>query len=78
MSTISLELLRSGEKATNGDVFEACRTLGFFLLDLHGDEAGKELMRDIDHLFGLCKDLMNLPDDIKEKYQHDIPKSFLG
>ncbi|KAI1414510.1 Clavaminate synthase-like protein [Hypoxylon sp. FL1857] len=60
MSTISLKSLRSGEQGAAKDVLEACQELGFFLLDLRGDDAGKTLTQEIDHLFGLCKDLMNI------------------
>ncbi|OTA94408.1 hypothetical protein M434DRAFT_383858 [Hypoxylon sp. CO27-5] len=78
MSIIPLESLRSGENATAKDVLGACQELGFFLLDLRGDDTGKALVQEIDHLFGLCKDLMNVPAEVKMKYQHDIPRTFLG
>ena len=59
-------------------MFIACQELGFFfLLDLHGDEVGDRLMREIDKLFAMGKDIMGLPKDIKQQYLHNIPKSFL-
>lgn len=49
-----------------------------FLLDLHGDTLGETLIEEVDELFGVMKEIRNLPDDVKEKYLHNIPRSFLG
>ena len=78
MCTISLEDLRSGDERTTQRMFIACQELGIFLLDLHGDEVGARLMREIDELFRVGKDIMGLPEDVKQQYLHDIPRSFLG
>ncbi|KAK8042247.1 oxidoreductase [Apiospora rasikravindrae] len=78
LNTISLAALHSGDKTTARDVLTACRELGFFLLDLRGDVLGKTMMEEVDQLFGVGKDILNLPEDTKQRYLHDIPKSFLG
>lgn len=78
MSTISLASLNSGDEVTAKRLFDACQELGFFLLDLHDDALGETLIQEIDDLFGVMKEVMNLPDEEKEKYLHDIPRSFLG
>lgn len=78
MRTVPLAKLRSGDAATAKNLLDACQELGFFLLDLRGDELGETAIKDIDGLFAAAKDVMNLPEDIKEKYQHDLPRSFLG
>ncbi|RYP19577.1 hypothetical protein DL765_003304 [Monosporascus sp. GIB2] len=78
MPTISLANLHSGHEATAKSLLAACQELGFFFLDLQGDELGETLVDEIDQLFALNKDLLNLPDDVKNQYLHDIPKSFLG
>ncbi|KAK8089873.1 oxidoreductase [Apiospora hydei] len=36
------------------------------------------MMEEIDQLFDVGKDILNLPEDAKQRYLHDIPKSFLG
>lgn len=56
----------------------ACRELGFFLLDFRGDAVGETTMGEIDQLFDIGKDILNLIEDAKQRYLHDIPKSFLG
>ena len=78
MSTISLASLTFGDEIGAKCVLDACQELGFFLLNLNGDVLGESLIKEIDELFGVMKEVMNLPEDVKEKYLHDIPKSFLG
>lgn len=76
--TIPLADLRSGDGATAKNVLAACQELGFFLLDLRGDELGDKVVEEVEQLFNLGKDLMSLPQDVKEQYLHNPPKSFLG
>lgn len=78
MHTISLAGLRSGNGAAAKQTMTACQELGFFLLDLQGDRLGETMMEDIDQLFDLGKDLMSLPDEVKEQYLSNPPQSFLG
>ncbi|RYP08958.1 hypothetical protein DL764_001569 [Monosporascus ibericus] len=78
MYTISLAALHSGDRNTAERVLAACQELGFFLLDLCGDGLGEIMIDEIDQLFQVGKDIMNLPEDVKQRYLHDIPRSFLG
>lgn len=78
MSTISLARLSSGDEAAARSLLAACQELGFFLLDLSEDKSGKELVGDIDQLFSVGKEIMDLPVAVKEQYLHDAPRSFLG
>lgn len=47
IASISLSALRSGNQTTARDLLEACQKLGFFLLDLGGDELGDTLVTEI-------------------------------
>lgn len=78
MRTISLADLQSGAQNTAQEVLLACQDLGFFLLDLQGDELGDRMIGEVDELFSVGKEIMNLPDEEKQEYLHDIPRSFLG
>ncbi|KAI8950466.1 Clavaminate synthase-like protein [Xylaria longipes] len=78
MPTISFEHLRNENDQVEKDALKACKEVGFFLLDLRGDEIGTRLIHEIDQLFLICRETMNLPDNIKEQHQNDIPRSFLG
>lgn len=78
MSTISLASLNSEDDAAAKSLLAACQELGFFLLDLNGDKLGEGLIEDIDQLFSIGKDIMDLPLAVKEQYPHDPPRSFLG
>ena len=48
------------------------------MLDLQGDEVGEIVIDEVDRLFRAGEDIMNLPEEVKEKFQHDIPRNFLG
>ena len=78
MHTISLKRLTAGETSTCQSILHACQELGFFLLDLQGDEVGEIVIDEVDRLFRAGEDIMNLPEEVKEKFQHDIPRNFLG
>ncbi|KAF2794307.1 oxidoreductase [Melanomma pulvis-pyrius CBS 109.77] len=78
MHVISLQRLRSADTTASKEVMNACQELGFFLLDLRGDELGETVIGEVDALFEVGQKILNLPDDVKEKYLNDAPKSFLG
>jgi hypothetical protein len=75
---ISLAKLNSGDDFTVKSLLDACQKLGFFFLDLTGDELGESITADIDAIFGASKEIMNLPPEVKRKYKEDPPHSFLG
>ena len=76
--TVSLGDLNSEDSAAAQTLFNACQELGFFMLDLRGSELGDVVINEIDRLFRAGEEIMSLPDEVKDMYQHDIPKSFLG
>lgn len=78
MNTISLAGLRLADGNSAQRMLAACQELGFFSLSLRGDSLGEAMMEDIDQLFDVGKDIMNLPQHVKQQYLHDIPRSFLG
>lgn len=78
MYTISLESLTSGNSSTARSILQACQELGFFVLDLRGDTLGEIVIDEIDRLFRAGEEIMDLPGEVKAKFEHDIPKSFLG
>lgn len=75
---ISLAELSSGKDSVASDVLAACQRLGFFLLDLRGDGLGESVIKEVDELFKAGKDIMDLPKEVKDNFQHDPPRSFLG
>ncbi|ETS74338.1 hypothetical protein PFICI_14204 [Pestalotiopsis fici W106-1] len=76
--TFRLVDLGSGDQAVAKDLVAACQELGFFQLDLRADEIGDAAIGEIDQLFGVGKDLLDLPPETKAKFLHDAPRSFLG
>ena len=80
VATISLASLgQNGEAAdTAKRVLDACQKHGFFLLDLHGDPIVETFVREIDELFRVSTEIMDLPDKVKKEYQYKLPKGLLG
>ncbi|KAI0156826.1 oxidoreductase [Xylariaceae sp. FL1272] len=78
IETISLADLRSLDETAGQKLFTCCKELGFFMLDLTEDYVGKTMIDVIDRLFDISQQLMDLNEEEKMRYLHDIPKSFLG
>ncbi|KAF1954064.1 oxidoreductase [Byssothecium circinans] len=78
MRTVLLGQLCAGDVQAAGVMLEACRDMGFFLLDLSGDATGEQMVEEIDKIFGAGKEIMHLPEQVKKEYAHDPPRSFLG
>ncbi|KAE8330908.1 hypothetical protein BDV39DRAFT_201504 [Aspergillus sergii] len=75
---ISLSSLISGDPASANAVLTACRTSGFFQLDLSNSLIGEAMMPLIDSIFPTISETMQLPLEEKMKYTQDAPRSFLG
>ncbi|KAE8409305.1 oxidoreductase [Aspergillus pseudonomiae] len=75
---ISLSSLISGDPDAAQDVLTACRTSGFFHLDLSNSPLGEAMMPLVDSIFPTIHETMQLPLEEKMKYTQDAPRSFLG
>lgn len=78
MATVSLAKLVTGDTGEAEAVLHACRTLGFFLLDLKGDPVGESLIAEVDALFDVVRQTMELSVVEKNKFAHDPPRDFRG
>ena len=74
----SLSKLTSEDKAEAKTCFEACRILGFFLLDLDRDSVGERMIKEIDSAFSITKSVHDLPLAEKENYPQISPRKCLG
>ena len=70
---ISLRKLVSGDEGEAKEVFHACRAEGFFLLDLRNEPAGDKLLRDIEAMFAIAKEVMDLSLEEKTKFNKNPP-----
>lgn len=78
MDVISLSGLLAGDPATLKSLADTCQELGFFFLDLKGNELGEKLINKIDRLFDLSKEVFDVPDEIKSKYAVIPGKGLIG
>ena len=59
-------------------VFETCRTTGFFLLEMGGEEIGDNMIKEIDALFDISNNVFDLEVEEKIKYADDYSKGKLS
>jgi len=78
LSRISLSKLFADDVNEAKALFESCRSVGFFLLDMSGNDAGEALVRDIDVLLELAQLTMALPEEEKMKYHAKPPQKLFG
>jgi isopenicillin N synthase-like dioxygenase len=67
LETVSLKRLAGGDQEESAKLYASCRTLGFFLLDLRGQQEGDTLLESVDRLFSLSEELYEIP--IEHKLQ---------
>ena len=70
--------MASGSEEEASKLFRASRELGFFLLDLRDNAAGEELRKDIEKLFDIAEDVMQLSFEEKSKYNQIYPTKLIG
>jgi isopenicillin N synthase-like dioxygenase len=75
---ISLRKLLARNSSEEERCWQACCELGFFYLDLEGDDVGAKLLKDADELFEVMKGFFNLPIEEKVKYDLKEKGSYFG
>lgn len=69
LETISLPKLLSKDSVEQDRVFEACKSRGFFYLELAGCESGETILHGADEICRLAEELFRLPVEEKEEYR---------
>lgn len=75
---IPISGLMSGDPKAAKDLLEACKDLGFFLLELSGKEFGEQIVKEVDAVFDHCKENFNQSDEIKKAFPIVVGKNPLG
>jgi isopenicillin N synthase-like dioxygenase len=78
LAKISLHKLAAHDVYEAKALFESCRSVGFFLLDLSGNDAGEALVGDIDTLLDLARLTLALPEEEKMRYHAKPPHRLFG
>ena len=73
----SLKKLLDRDPEEQDRLLEACKSRGFFYLDLNGCESGEAILRDADKLCGVAEKTFGLPLEEKQKYK-PLPKAQWG
>ena len=69
LETISLAKLQSGDAKELDRVFEACKSWGFFYLELPGSEQGDIIANNANDICRIAEKVFRLPVDEKLKYE---------
>ena len=80
LGSISLQTLEDASSSFPecATLFEACRTLGFFYLDLTGSELGESILRESEELNKLQQQFYALPHESKDEYGQDKVDPFFS
>ena len=80
LGSISLHTLQDASSSTSecAKLFEACRTLGFFYLDLTGSELGESILRESEELHELQQQFYAHPHEAKDEYGQDRVDPFFS
>jgi isopenicillin N synthase-like dioxygenase len=69
--SISLAKLEAHDAPTETALFQACRDLGFFYLDMLGSTLGEQIVKDAEALNQLQTKFFALPNAEKDEYGRD-------
>jgi isopenicillin N synthase-like dioxygenase len=75
---VSLQELRAHDPHEEAQLFNSCRQLGFFLLDLSNDDVGNKLMAEISEVLQITREFYAQTDDAKLAYAVNPPERLLG
>ena len=68
LQRLELSKLLSGDETVSKALFEACASLGFFLLDLRGCAEGETLLKETEAGFNTSQEFFALSDEEKSKF----------
>ena len=68
LECVSFAGLRNGSPTESEKLYNACKTDGFFLLDLTDSEQGQEFIANVDNMFILQDRFFKLDYDTKRQY----------
>jgi hypothetical protein len=67
LQTISLKKLLSEDATEQDRVFQACRSRGFFYLELGDCESGETILKGADDICRMAEEVFKLPMEVKEE-----------
>ena len=68
LQRLELGKLLSGDESESKALFEACASLGFFLLDLRGCTEGETLLKETETAFNIGQEFYASSDEEKSKF----------
>ena len=75
---LSFRKLLADEESESERLFQSCREIGFFLLDLRGTSEGENMLKHAETAFDLNKKILELDQEELTKYAFQPPASLFG
>ena len=75
---LSHNKLRQNDDGESVALFQACRTTGFFLLDLQGSTDGEAMLECTEQVFDLSREILELDQEELLKYPFRPPTNLCG
>ena len=76
--SISLSKLEDGDEAESEAFYDACKSLGFFYLQLEGSELGESIVHEAEQLNRIMKEFYARPEEEREDYLREKIDAFFG
>ena len=78
LESISLFALQDESPSESNKLFESCKDLGFFYLNLVGSTLGESILREVEALHLLQQEFYALPHETKDVYGQDKVDPFFS
>lgn len=78
LESISLSALQDASSSESNILFESCKHLGFFYLNLTGSALGESILREVEELHLLQQEFYALPHETKDAYGQDKVDPFFS
>lgn len=75
---LSFNKLLADETSESEQLFESCREIGFFLVDLKGSSEGENMLKHAETAFDLNKQILELDQEELTKHAFKPPASLFG
>jgi isopenicillin N synthase-like dioxygenase len=75
---LSFAKLQNHDRKESDALFDACRAMGFFLLDFQGCSEGEAFLREAERMFDLNEEVNALDGHELMKYHYNPPHSLFG
>lgn len=75
---LSFDKLQKHDVAESEALFDACQSMGFFLIDFRGNAEGEDFLRKAEDMFELTEDVNALDEEHLQQFAYQPRKDLFG